>query len=105
MSIPTTRTEPMSARGDAEPFCLMRTERKCTLRREALLTEDHPPHAHLREVGPGLHPLCFAVENVEEAAAQMGEKGFEIAPPHQGTQSKRAAFIARASTDGVQMEL
>lgn len=69
------------------------------------LLETHPLRAHLREHGPGLHHLCFAVENVAEAVEQMRPNGFEAAPLHQGTQGKRAVFLSKATTDGVQLEL
>jgi methylmalonyl-CoA/ethylmalonyl-CoA epimerase len=69
------------------------------------LQETHPLHEHLRRQGSGLHHLCFAVENVEEAVQQMHAAGVEAAPLHQGTQGKRAVFLAKATTDGVQMEL
>lgn len=69
------------------------------------LLETHPLREHLRQKGPGLHHLCFAVENVEEAVAEMRPAGFEAAPPHQGTQGKRAVFLSKATTGDVQMEL
>jgi len=71
------------------------------------LEETHPLARHLREQGPGLHHLCFAVEDVEAAMTAAGEKGLAMAQasPHQGTQGKRAAFLAKASTGGVQFEI
>jgi methylmalonyl-CoA/ethylmalonyl-CoA epimerase len=71
------------------------------------LDEAHPLAVHLREHGPGLHHLCFAVENVETAMTAAAERGIGMAQtlPHQGTQGKRAAFLDRASTGGVPMEI
>ena len=66
---------------------------------------DHPLHEHLRQNGPGLHHICFAVDNVEDAIEQMLPAGFEAAAPHQGTKGKRAVFLKKETTGGVQMEL
>ncbi len=69
------------------------------------LQRDHPLRDHLRLHGPGLHHICFAVDNVAEAVAQMLPAGFEAAPPHQGTNGKRAVFLNKETTGSVQMEL
>lgn len=56
--------------------------------------------------GPGLHHFCLAVDNVAEAGAALPQYGLEPAPAlHQGTQGKRALFIQKQTTDGVQVEL
>src|SRR5438105_963266 len=54
------------------------------------LDETHPLYKHLREQGPGLHHLCFAVEDVAEAMSQAPATGLEMAQtsPHQGVQGK-----------------
>src|SRR5688572_1690895 len=66
------------------------------------LDEAHPLYAHLREHGPGLHHICFAVEEVDSAMTAAAERGIEMAQthPHQGTQGKRAAFLNKDSTGG-----
>jgi methylmalonyl-CoA/ethylmalonyl-CoA epimerase len=71
------------------------------------LVEDHPLWAWLREHGPGLHHFCLAVDDVGRAfeeTAQLGLPPGEV-QPHQGTQGKRALFLDRAATAGVQVEL
>ncbi len=67
------------------------------------LTAEHPLQAWLKTHGSGLHHFCFNVANVSAAAAAMGVPG-SIAP-HQGIQGKRALFLDRALSDGVQVEL
>ncbi len=71
------------------------------------LDPSHPLYAHLLQQGEGLHHLCFAVEDVEEAMTAATEAGLEMAQasPHQGTQGKRAAFLAKTSTGGVSFEI
>lgn len=71
------------------------------------LVPDHPLHAWLaRNGGPGLHHFCLAVDEVGAGAAATTARGVPAAPqPHQGTRGKRAIFLDRAATDGVQVEL
>jgi methylmalonyl-CoA/ethylmalonyl-CoA epimerase len=67
------------------------------------LTADHPLQAWLAKNGPGLHHFCLKVDDVAEAGAEAPVPG---APAlHQGTQGKRALFLDRAATQGVQVEL
>jgi len=67
------------------------------------LTPDHPLQAWLARNGPGLHHLCLKVEDVGEA---MEVSPVPAAPkPHQGTQGKRAVFLDKTATQGVQVEL
>ena len=71
------------------------------------LTEGHPLARWLSANGAGLHHLCLAVDDVGAAGREITAAG--LAPgephPHQGTQGKRALFLDRASTQGVQVEL
>ena len=66
------------------------------------LTPDHPIQAWLAKNGPGLHHFCLRVADV--AAAQASSPVPTAPAPHQGTQGKRALFLDRASTHGVQVE-
>lgn len=66
------------------------------------LTPDHPLQTWLRERGPGLHHVCLRVADIDAARAASP---VPTAPaPHQGTQGKRALFLDRTATQGVQLE-
>ncbi len=70
------------------------------------LTADHPIKAWLAANGPGLHHICFKVDDVGEAMGEVQALGFGTAPkPHQGTAGKRAVFMDAAGTGGVRVEL
>ena len=94
------------------------------------LTPDHPLQAWLAKNGPGLHHFCLKVDDVDEAgktafsqgtaasspppqppSAARTPLGPEVArtppfpAPHQGTQGKRALFLDKAATQGVQVEV
>jgi len=67
------------------------------------LTVDHPLHAWLaKNGGAGLHHFCLKVADVSIAQAESPVP--TASAPHQGTQSKRALFLNRAATQGVQVE-
>ena len=67
------------------------------------LAANHPLHAWLAANGPGLHHFCLKVKDVDEA---IKTSPVPAAPKaHQGTQGKRAVFLDRAATQGVQVEL
>jgi methylmalonyl-CoA/ethylmalonyl-CoA epimerase len=67
------------------------------------LTPDHPLQAWLAQHGPGLHHFCLKVEDVTGA---MQASPVPTAPQsHQGTQGKRAVFLDKTATQGVQVEL
>lgn len=71
------------------------------------LSEDHPLQAWLKTHGTGLHHLCLAVDDVEEAAKEAARRGMPPAQsrPHQGTAGKKAIFLDLAATRNVQVEL
>jgi len=67
------------------------------------LTPGHPLRDWLATHGPGLHHFCLRVDDVGES---MKTSPVPTAPhAHQGTQSKRAIFLAKEATQGVQVEL
>lgn len=70
------------------------------------LTPDHPLRGWLAQHGPGLHHFCFRVGEVAGAQAELRAAGLapEVAP-HQGTQGKRALFLRKDATQGVQVEI
>jgi methylmalonyl-CoA/ethylmalonyl-CoA epimerase len=70
------------------------------------LTPDHPLKPWLAQHGPGLHHMCFKVDDVgasRDALRAVGLAG--DAAPHQGTQGKRALFLAKQATNDVQVEI
>lgn len=71
------------------------------------LVENHPLRAWLAEHGPGLHHLCFRVDDVGEALVELPRQGLPVAAPrpHQGTSGKRALFLDKQATDNVQLEV
>ncbi len=71
------------------------------------LTPDHPIRAWLAQNGPGLHHFCFRVDDVGASHAELLAAGLAPAtpPPHQGTQGKRALFLLKGATQGVQVEI
>ncbi len=66
------------------------------------LTPDHPLQAWLAKNGPGLHHLCLKVDDVGEAMQTSPLPTATSA--HQGTQGKRAVFVDKTNTQGVQVE-
>jgi len=71
------------------------------------LADDHPLWDWLKTNGSGLHHLCLAVDDVGIACEEAPKTGLPLGEPrpHQGTQGKRAVFLDKASTGGVQVEL
>ncbi len=71
------------------------------------LTPDHPLHAWLAQHGPGLHHFCLRVDDVAASHAALLAACLASAEPspHQGTQGKRALFLARSETQNVQVEI
>lgn len=71
------------------------------------LSPGHPLHAWLAQHGPGLHHFCLRVDDVGASHAALLAAGLAPAAPapHQGTQGKRALFLARGATQDVQVEI
>ena len=67
------------------------------------LTEDHPLQDWLKQNGAGLHHFCLNVDDVEQS---MQTSTVPTAPSmHQGTKGKRALFLDKNATNGIQVEL
>lgn len=57
--------------------------------------------------GPGIHHVCFEVDDIDAAVAQLLAKGVRMIDqaPRNGAHGCRVAFIHPAETGGVLMEL
>ena len=57
--------------------------------------------------GPGIHHICFEVDDIEAAVAMLMAKGVRMIDekPRHGAQGCRVAFIHPSETGGVLMEL
>lgn len=62
---------------------------------------------YLAKHGPGVHHICFEVEDIEEALAALRARGLRLIneEPMIGTGGKRIAFIHPKSAHGVLIEL
>lgn len=57
--------------------------------------------------GPGIHHLCFAVDDLDGTLARCREAGVELIDetPRKGAEGKRIAFLHPRSTGGILVEL
>jgi methylmalonyl-CoA/ethylmalonyl-CoA epimerase len=71
------------------------------------ISEDSPVGKFLRKRGPGIHHICFAVEDLEAALAQLTARGFRLIhrAPVPGAGGKRVAFLHPEAGGGVLIEL
>lgn len=70
------------------------------------LVADHPLQEWLRLHGPGLHHFCLKVDDVGQAFTALPQQALPVAANiHQGTQGKRALFLDRRATHGIQVEV
>lgn len=62
---------------------------------------------YLTKRGPGMHHICFEVEDIESALKHMKSKGIRLIneEPQIGTGGKKIAFVHPESTNGVLVEL
>lgn len=61
----------------------------------------------LAKRGPGIHHICFEVDDIDAAVAELLAKGVRMIDqaPRNGAHGCRVAFIHPAETGGVLMEL
>lgn len=70
-------------------------------------SEDTGVYRFLQKRGPGIHHICFEVDDIESALSTLQEKGVRLIneTPLIGTGGKKIAFIHPESTHGVLVEL
>ncbi len=68
---------------------------------------DGPVAKFVEKKGPGIHHIGLRVENIEEALAELKEKGVQLIDetPRIGAGGKKIAFLHPKATKGVLVEL
>lgn len=71
------------------------------------VTPDSPIDRFLGRRGPGIHHICFAVEDLDATLARCRAAGIRLIDetPRVGAEGKRIAFLHPSSTAGVLVEL
>jgi methylmalonyl-CoA/ethylmalonyl-CoA epimerase len=69
--------------------------------------EDSPIAKFIAKRGPGIHHICFAVDDLDATLKRCKEKGVRLIDeaPRVGAEGKRIAFLHPASTAGILIEL
>jgi methylmalonyl-CoA/ethylmalonyl-CoA epimerase len=70
-------------------------------------TDDSGVAKYLQKRGPGMHHICFEVDDIEGALRQLKARGVRLIneTPVPGAGGKQIAFIHPESTSGVLVEL
>ena len=70
-------------------------------------TDDSGVARYLQKRGPGMHHICFEVDDIDAALAQMKTKGVRLIneTPTLGAGGRKIAFVHPESTNGVLVEL
>ena len=68
---------------------------------------DGPIAKFLEKRGQGIHHVAFRVENIEEALAELKEKGIRLIDekPRMGAGGAKIAFLHPKATNGILVEL
>jgi methylmalonyl-CoA/ethylmalonyl-CoA epimerase len=71
------------------------------------MDETSPVKRFLGRHGEGIHHICFEVDDLEAALAQLKERGMRLVDdqPRLGADGARIAFVHPSSTHGVLIEL
>ncbi len=69
--------------------------------------EDSPIGKFLARRGPGIHHICFAVDDIDATLERCRRAGVELVDetPRLGAEGKRIAFLHPRSTSGILIEL
>jgi len=70
-------------------------------------SDDGPVARYIEKKGEGIQHVAFRVENIEEALAELKEKGIQLIDqePRRGAGGARIAFLHPKATAGVLVEL
>jgi methylmalonyl-CoA/ethylmalonyl-CoA epimerase len=70
-------------------------------------SENSPVARFLAKRGPGIHHICFAVDDLDATLERCREAGLRLVDttPRIGAEGKRIAFLHPASTGGILIEL
>jgi methylmalonyl-CoA/ethylmalonyl-CoA epimerase len=70
-------------------------------------SEDSPVAKFLAKRGPGVHHVCFSVDDLEEALDALASQGFRLLhrTPVPGADGKRVAFLHPDAGHGLLIEL
>lgn len=62
---------------------------------------------YLKKRGPGMHHVCFEVEDIGDSLQQLNSKGFRLIndTPQVGDDGRKYLFVHPESTNGVLVEL
>ena len=68
---------------------------------------DSPIGKFLEKRGPGIHHICFAVDDLEGTMQRCRDAGMRLIDetPRMGAEGKRIVFLHPASTGGILVEL
>ncbi len=68
---------------------------------------DSPTGKFLAKRGPGIHHICFKVDDLDGTLARCRDAGLRLIDqiPRRGAEGKRIAFLHPSSTSGVLVEL
>jgi methylmalonyl-CoA/ethylmalonyl-CoA epimerase len=69
--------------------------------------EGSPIAKFIEKRGPGIHHICFAVDDLDAALARCRDAGLRLIDetPRLGAEGKRIAFLHPSATGGVLIEL
>lgn len=69
--------------------------------------DDSPISIFIDKRGPGIHHICFAVDDLDETLVGCRARGIRLIDetPRLGAEGKRIAFLHPGSTGGVLIEL
>jgi methylmalonyl-CoA/ethylmalonyl-CoA epimerase len=70
-------------------------------------SEDSPIAGFLKKRGPGIHHICFRVQNIDELVQKLKSEGVRLIneEPRPGAHNCRVVFIHPQSAGGVLVEL